>query len=534
MSSIQIPLATNSVLAQQVIENAIANGVLEFCLAPGSRNSPLVYALKASNQIKVYYWSEERSAAFFALGRAQATKRPVAVVITSGTAVAECLPAVMNAHYLGVPLLIIAADRPRRFRGKGAPQSAEQPQLFGSYIHYEQDLEAEDVCNLASWSCKGPGYLNVCFEEPREQECLTLQIKESIPIQLNWKPNPLLDKHIEDFLNFIQKTKYPFVIVGGLPTLYREEIVKFLLQLNAPVYAEGFSNIREDPRLYPIRITRMDNIWKIAERYQYPIDGVLRIGTLPTARLWRDLEENQAIQVCSISEQPFPGLSWASVIHTSIPDFCNGASSLLIKKHFLSDKWLKADKIFQTSLENLIKEEPLAEPSLIHSLSNKIYPWSHVFLGNSLPIREWDLAAIRMEKQLHINATRGVNGIDGQISNFLGLCQLHQENWALLGDLTVIYDMAGPWILQQMQNMKINLVVINNYGGQIFSRMYADPCFKNSHSFNFEHLAAFWQIPYEKWEEIPSQLNFSSPHRLIEIIPDASSTERFWNKLAQL
>ncbi len=113
-------------LVKQLLEEVIAQGVQELCLCPGARNAPLIYPLVHSSQVRIYYWPEERSAAFFALGRIKATGCPVAVVTTSGTAAAELLPATMEAFYTGLPLILITADRPRRFRGTGAPQSAEQ------------------------------------------------------------------------------------------------------------------------------------------------------------------------------------------------------------------------------------------------------------------------------------------------------------------------------------------------------------------------------------------------------------------------
>src|ERR1700722_12018383 len=138
----------NTHLAKQVLEEIISQGVYEFCLCPGARNAPLIYPLVQSSQVRIYYWPEERSAAFFALGRIKATGRPVAVVTTSGTAAAEILPAAMEAYYTGLPLVLLTADRPRRFRGTGAPQAAEQVGLFSCYAHEMQDLAEEDECCL--------------------------------------------------------------------------------------------------------------------------------------------------------------------------------------------------------------------------------------------------------------------------------------------------------------------------------------------------------------------------------------------------
>ena len=153
----------NTLLARKVLEEVKRVGVSEICVCPGARNAPFVTSLE---DFKLYYWFEERSAAFFALGRSRALELPVAIITTSGTAAAELLPATMEAYYSGVSLLCITADRPKRFRGTGAPQSAEQVGLFGKYALFSQDLTQTEHCNLSEWNLTGPAHLNVCFEEP--------------------------------------------------------------------------------------------------------------------------------------------------------------------------------------------------------------------------------------------------------------------------------------------------------------------------------------------------------------------------------
>lgn len=526
----------NQAIAQQVVEELIRKGVHEFCLAPASRNAPLIFALTRTKQAKVFYWSEERSAAFFALGRIKATNKPVAVVTTSGTAAAELLPAAMSAFYLGLPLLLITADRPRRYRGTGAPQSAEQVRLFGSYVHYEQDLAKEEECDLSHWTGKGPAHLNICFEEPNEKECLAIKIKENIDSA--WLPESIefLGSDIENLKKFLERSHFPLVVVGGLSAGSCQAVIQFLLKLKAPVYAEGPSLIREDERLEPFRITRMDFIWKVSEKSGYPIDGILRIGEIPTARLWRDLEEKEyKVEICSVSEQPFSGLSWADVIHTDLARFFSRVLTLECNKTYPFQNWLKADCLYREQILNLFLELPHAEPSLFYEMSKNIPQDSLIYLGNSLPIREWDLASLYKKKGFSIQASRGVNGIDGQISTFLGLCCQKRSNWAILGDLTALYDMAAPWILSQLQEMDINLVIVNNGGGQIFSRMYpSEKAFTNPHNLSFEHLASFWNMEYLLWKEIPTNYSFSPGFRLIELIPDPEETDVFWKKLAQL
>jgi len=159
-------LSINRQLAEQILHAAQQVGTTELCLCPGGRNSPFITLLSSSETYRCYYWFEERSAAFFALGRSKRLERPVGVITTSGTAAGELLPAAMEAYYSCIPLLLITADRPKRFRGSGAPQSAEQAGLFGKYAPFFQDLEGQEPCDLSAWDGEGPAHLNVCFEEP--------------------------------------------------------------------------------------------------------------------------------------------------------------------------------------------------------------------------------------------------------------------------------------------------------------------------------------------------------------------------------
>ncbi|HYC60876.1 MAG TPA: thiamine pyrophosphate-binding protein [Thermoanaerobaculia bacterium] len=142
--------------ATRLIDDVRAAGATEFCVCAGSRNSPLLFVLGNRNDVRLFSFVDERSAAFFAIGRAKLHGAPVAVVTTSGTAVAELLPATVEAYYSGIPLILISADRPARFRGTGAPQSIEQVGMFGAYAE----------TSLATWSCKRPLHINIEFDEP--------------------------------------------------------------------------------------------------------------------------------------------------------------------------------------------------------------------------------------------------------------------------------------------------------------------------------------------------------------------------------
>ena len=142
--------------AARLIDDVRAAGAAEFCVCAGSRNSPLLVVLGKRDDVRLFSFVDERSAAFFAIGRSKLHGAPVAIVTTSGTAVAELLPATVEAYYSGVPLILISADRPARFRGTGAPQSIEQVGMFGAYAE----------TSLETWTRKRPLHINIEFDEP--------------------------------------------------------------------------------------------------------------------------------------------------------------------------------------------------------------------------------------------------------------------------------------------------------------------------------------------------------------------------------
>jgi 2-succinyl-5-enolpyruvyl-6-hydroxy-3-cyclohexene-1-carboxylate synthase len=163
----------------------------------------------------------------------------------------------------------------------------------------------------------------------------------------------------------------------------------------------------------------------------------------------------------------------------------------------------------------------------MRQLSQHIPEGSLVYLGNSRPVRDWNEHA-ESQKKFSIFESRGLNGIDGQLSTFYGLSR-PGENWAVVGDLTALYDLQAPWALRYLSpNVRTRVVVINNSGGQIFDKMYPSQLFINAHELNFKALADMWGVEYSR------SLNVSSHHALIELAPDVEQTRRFRQEWDQL
>jgi len=520
--------------AAEVLAWAARQGVAEFCVCAGSRNGPLLAALAAGKGTRVRSFFEERSAAFFALGRARALGRPVAIVTTSGTAVAECLPAVIEAHYQGVPLLVITADRPRRYRGTGAPQSIEQVGLFGSYVRGAFDGERSEAPQLlgTSWDLSGPFHLNVCLDEPLlGAPALTLDLTPSRPVPVKSGGVEELDR--ERLAHCLGRWKRPVLIVSRLAPEDRAAVRDFALRWGAPVFLEASSGLREDPALSLLRLSSGDRLLSVAG-----FDGVFRIGSVPTLRFWRDLEEKFAtLPVVTLDPRGLSGLSRGDCFRGRpsevLPELrvakVGGFETL-----FARDCELLSRKL------QLVAQEPGSEPAIFHHLSRRIPDSSLVFLGNSLPIREWDLTADLRHRKHRIEANRGANGIDGEVSTFLGLAADTDvpESWGIFGDLTALYDLAGPWACTQMAEQKLRIVVINNGGGRIFGRLptlrrhVGDETrrrlFETRHPVGFEGWAKIWNLGFELWEDGVSPHPPGADQLVVEIRPNEESTERFW------
>jgi len=522
---------TNLELAAKVLELAHSFGVRDFCVGAGFRNSPFLRVLGESSDLSTFSFFDERSAGFFAYGRSKRDDRAVAVITTSGTAAAELLPAVVEAFYSAVPLLVITADRPARFRGTGAPQSIEQPGLFGVYVEASVDLSADLPLPSIHWSAKKPLHLNVCFDEPLlAGEVPSLRLGSRNPSQPAGDDSKA-SRAIETFLETAQR---PLLIAGALRDEDREAVRDFALHMGSALYAEPLSGLREEPALEPIRLISGERILRRGN-----FDAVIRIGGVPALRFWRDLEQTSA-PVLSLSPTPFAGLSRGIHVTTSIQ---HSIKETRIRKLAVDKQLIEEDRRMHAATSAALDREPAAELSLLRSLSSAIPRGSFVFLGNSLPVREWDLVASREDRAFHLGANRGANGIDGEVSTFLGMAREGQSNWALLGDLTTLYDLGAPWIVPQLESdTELRIVVINNGGGQIFSRVAGldkvDPAirsrlFQTEHSVRFRGWAEMWNLHYEPWTAIENPALLPS-RAVIEILPDAPATGRLWKALDEL
>jgi 2-succinyl-5-enolpyruvyl-6-hydroxy-3-cyclohexene-1-carboxylate synthase len=501
------------------VESCLRAGVGEFVVCGGARNAALVEALaraEMAGAARLWRHFEERSAGFFALGRTMASGRPCAVVTTSGTAVAELLPAMIEARYQARPLVALTADRPAAFRGSGAPQSIVQPGIFGPHA-FDGEIAAWDGC--------GPLHLNLELDEgfdPADAEFSPLG---------GFSPaRPRLD--VASLARWLRDDLFRglVVMIGGLETGEREEVFHFCAQLQAPVVAEAASGLRE--ALQELAIHDADRVLKAK-----PPGKILRLGEIPSGRFWRDLENLPEVEVWSVCRNGLPGLARDSqVTHSAVDRALRALGDIDAAEDALDLRVGAARRAAR--VDELLESFPDSEPGLMRALSHYASLGSGVFLGNSLPIREWNLFAQWQRPVPEVRANRGVNGIDGQVSTWLGWSAERRDAWAVVGDLTALYDMAAPFMLDQIERAGRTLVVIQNHGGRIFERLprlrsmapRAAECLTNPHNARLGGLAELWSIKHLRIRTA-DDLDAYEPGGeccLMEILPDERQTSRFW------
>lgn len=510
--------------AANILKGLSENGVQDIVLCAGARNSPFVFLIDQARHIQVWNFFEERSAAFFALGLSQKKSKPVAVITTSGTAVAELLPAAIEATYTQTPLIFITADRPRSYRGTGAPQSIDQVGLFSKYVETCFDVDIHDpLVNMSDWTMKAPIQVNVCFDEPL--------IDEEIP-QIDFKDYPQKHFPIPEF-HYDRKVTVdqPLVVVGTLKKIESDFIVPFLEKWGAPIYAEATSQLHSYPQLRHLILRAGEKI--VEKSFQLGlVKSLIRIGGVPTLRFWRDLEKPfHHIRVVSLSSNDFTGLSRAS---SQIVGLKNIQQIQIEWQQDHRSKIKELDMELQVKVLALISKFPLSEVGLLFQLYSQIQN-QNLYVGNSLPIRELDLICGLHDQSPHqVSANRGANGIDGQISTFLGLSDDQKQNWAWVGDLTAMYDLSSLWIADHLKDHLLRLVVINNGGGKIFKNIFKRDIFLNSHQIDFSHWAKMWKWQFETWETIPDQNSHSNQHLIIELKPQNQQSDLFWIEYSKI
>lgn len=518
----------NDSIGTSVIEACLRARIREYVVCAGARNLSLVEALVSSDDAVVWSHFEERSAGFFALGRTMDSREPCAVVTTSGTAVAELLPATVEAFYQGRPLVLITADRPQEYRGTGAPQAIEQVGIFTSYVEGGVDVHSADDDVMSGWTGNRPWHINVCLEENEIARPVQVALESAKPRKENFDVSSL----VHFFANY---WKGLVVCVGGLEPEERADVFEFLKEIKVPVVADSTSGLRE--LLGPLLVADPERVFAAAQPQL-----VLRLGEVPVGRFWRDLEKQPEVEVFSITRSGFSGLARDSaVIKGEVGRVIRGLGEVGELGDTLDI--LKLSRRRWGQIDQLLEMYPDSEPGMVRMLSIYSSVADSLYLGNSLPIREWGQFSQREYPIEHVRANRGANGIDGQLSTWIGLTHGLSDAWCVLGDLTALYDMSAPSLFDGCEGSGRVIAVINNGGGRIFERLLrvkkmsvpTQEIVANAHSFSFESWAQMWGMDYMRAESADT-IDIESCDRtlMVELVPSASQTEAFWKAYAEL
>lgn len=507
--------SSQAALVRRALTWLTENGVREVCVAAGARNAPLIGALAKSSGVTLRHFFEERSAGFFALGRVMATQRPVAVVTTSGTAAAELLPAMIEAHYQGLPLVAVTADRPKLYRGTGAPQAIEQAALFEPYAGLTLDVDASTDASdwLQSAAPSQPFHLNVCLEEPLDPEIEGVGFASLGGAFGDRARTPEFD--LGELIAWLSRHERTMVAVAGLHPTEAALLTPLLLRLGLPIFAEATANLSGTPQLRPLLIPPAEQ----SIRALAPT-AVLRIGAVPSGRWWRDLEAPSKVAVLSLSKTGHSGLARQTNVQSGVFDFAQDIDSC----DFPHTGTASVPPLPRPTFDQPSPHSN--EKAWLNEIAMVIPDNALVFLGNSLPIREWN-ETVGNSRPLRTFANRGANGIDGLVSTFLGLSadETSSESWLILGDLSALYDLAAPWILSQLPAANRRIVVLNNGGGRIFSKVKSlqhlavgtRAMIENPHQLSFRPWAELWSIPHRLIGKPTDLRNLPQGHLVIEV-----------------
>jgi 2-succinyl-5-enolpyruvyl-6-hydroxy-3-cyclohexene-1-carboxylate synthase len=492
----------NTALASAFVEELARSGVRRAAISPGSRSTPLALALWRQPDIAVTVHVDERSAGFFALGAAQATRTPVAVLCTSGSAAANLHPAVVEADESAVPLIVLTADRPPELRAIGAGQTIDQLKLYGSAVRWfcevgTHNADDDGLLHYRSVACRayaaaagdarpGPVHLNLAWREPlapielpgsvTATSALALKGRGPAPLTAVSAPSPT-PRHdeLERLAGELGEAERGLIVCGrqldpDLPTLISE----LAAATGFPVLAEPTSQVRLGRHDRSMVVSSYDSIARSRPDALLP-DVVIRFGETPTSKSLRqwllgDAELRQVIVDPSHGWND-PSKSAATVLRSDPALVAAGITSQLGPGgggRFLED-WLDADKaVLEAHTSELGSIGELSEPGLHAALGRAHRSGEIVYTASSMPIRDQEEFVAGSPETVQFLANRGTNGIDGFVSSGIGAAVASgRPATIVLGDLCLFHDLGGLLALREAQ-APVRIVVIDNGGGAIF------------------------------------------------------------------
>ncbi|WP_420174474.1 2-succinyl-5-enolpyruvyl-6-hydroxy-3-cyclohexene-1-carboxylic-acid synthase [Luteococcus sp. OSA5] len=469
-------------LAQCVVEQLQQAGVRHVVLAPGSRNAPLSMALHRVQEvgaqeigaqgIELHVRIDERSAAFLALGMARALEQPVAVVTTSGTAVANLAPAVMEANEASVPLVVLSADRPLTAMNSGASQTGHQFGLFAGQVRHQVQLTSDATPKAWRFQLRvalalatgqrtrrpGPVQVNLHLDEP------LMPTEEGLDAPRPWQVEPSRPAAPVS----LEAGPRTVVLAGDARPAVGQRAAQLAHEAGVPLLAEPSSNARVGQAIstYRLLLGKPDLGGQIEQVVVFGHPTLSR----PVTRLLRR-SDVEVVVVADDARWPDPGFTASRVVDdvelapASDPSWLN--------------RWLTADLDMQTRLQLAQRPEAGRDPRptglAVASLVVERTAGQVLVLGSSNPIRDADLARVPdalfgpQATPTTVFANRGLAGIDGVTSTAAGIAlALDRPTTCLLGDLTFLHDAGGLWLGALERRPTLRLVVLDDRGGSIF------------------------------------------------------------------
>ncbi len=569
----------NMLWGSLLVEELLRNRITYFCISPGSRSSPLTIAVARNGQAVTRICYDERGAAFHALGYARATGRPAVLICTSGTALANYLPAVVEASVDVVPLLILSADRPPELLDSGANQAILQPGIFGKYVRWRFDLPCPDekippetvlttvdqAVYRALRSPAGPVHLNCHFREPlapTTQEIPANYLQSISAWEQGKQPftaysRPILQQPpsaMEDIRRLVGRAKHGILVSGNLHSeADRKASRKLAIALGWPLFADILSGLRlgNDTANH---VACFDQLL-LSDELQQSLrpDVILHLGGRLTSKLFLQFMEKYSPQeYIMVAEHPYrhdPAHRLTNRLEMSVADFCSRLMEGLSPQ--IDEDWTariakKSQLVSEIIEEQLAKRADLTEPEIARLISQNIPAGHALFLASSLPIREMDMFADAGRAAVPIAANRGASGIDGTIASASGFAQgFNRAVTLLIGDLAFLHDLNSLSLLKS-NSQPLIIVLLNNGGGGIFSflpvaefKEIFDPWFSTPHDYTFENAARLFQLDYfsphsrEEFLQSYSQAVQNGKSALIEIQTDRESNFKLQKDLRQ-
>jgi 2-succinyl-5-enolpyruvyl-6-hydroxy-3-cyclohexene-1-carboxylate synthase len=571
------PTNRNTALASAFVEELARCGLRHAVLSPGSRSTPLAVALWRQAEIDVTVILDERSAAFFALGAAQASGAPVAILCTSGTAAANFHPAVCEADHSAVPLIALTADRPPELRGVGAGQAIDQLKLFGASVRWFCEVgthEADDdgLLHYRATACRavaaargeprpGPVHLNLPWREPLAPIAVTGAVTATDPLALEGRDErPLTavtsyDIEPSEFL-LDEVTKHiaeaiSGVIIAGrqLDPELREPLAHLARVSGFPILAEPTSQMRCGPHDRSHVISAYDLLLRDDRfRTRAVPDLVLRFGEMPTSkplRAWLAGSGADQIVIDPHGGWHEPTRRAAALLRADPTELAAGwAARLGSEERESPGLWLDAERAAREAIERELSGLPApTEPGLQVALGAIHGDGDIVYTASSMPIRDQEAFLPAADGDALYLCNRGANGIDGLVSAGIGAAHATgRPTTVVTGDLGLLHDIGGLAALRDA-SPPVRIVVIDNNGGGIFHFLPQESALEAN---EFEALlstprgvdvakvAALFGLPHHRIEslkQLPSAL--AAGTGLIEVPVDRRANVELHRRLAE-